>query len=127
MTEKTVIITGAAGLLGQQYAMGLSQLGANIVLADMDYSKCKQISKQLNEEFNTNSFPIKVDISNKKSVKNLTNQTMKKYSKIDVLINNAAYQGNDKIRTTKFVDLPISIWNKAISVNLTGMFLPVTI
>jgi len=123
MTEKTVIITGAAGLLGQQYAMGLSQLGANIVLADMDYSKCKQISKQLNEEFNTNSFPIKVDISNKKSVKNLTNKTMKKYSKIDVLINNAAYQGNDKIRTTKFVDLPMSIWNKAISVNLTGMFL----
>ena len=48
---------------------------------------------------------------------------MKKYSKIDVLINNAAYQGNDKIRTTKFVDLPLSIWNKSISVNLTGMFL----
>ena len=83
MTEKTVIITGAAGLLGQQYAMGLSQLGANIVLADMDYSKSKQISKQLNEEFNTNSFPIKVDISNKKSVKNLTNQTMKKYNIIN--------------------------------------------
>jgi NAD(P)-dependent dehydrogenase (short-subunit alcohol dehydrogenase family) len=123
MTEKTVIITGAAGLLGQQYAVGLSQHGANVILADTDYSKCKQISKQLNEEFDVKSFPIKVDISNQKSVKNLANQCIKKYSKIDVLINNAAYQGNDKIRSTNFVDLPLSIWNKSISVNLTGMFL----
>ena len=47
----------------------------------------------------------------------------KKYSKIDVLINNAAYQGNNKIRKTSFEELSLRDWNKAISVNLTGIFL----
>jgi len=123
MTEKTVIITGAAGLLGEQYAKGLSEYGANVVLADMDYSKSKILTKELSEKFHTSPFPIKVDVSKKNSIKNLVNKTLKKYSKIDVLINNAAYQGNNKIRSTTFVDLPLSEWNKAISVNLTGMFL----
>ena len=36
LSEKTVIITGGAGLLGSQYADGLSQVGANIVLADIE-------------------------------------------------------------------------------------------
>jgi NAD(P)-dependent dehydrogenase (short-subunit alcohol dehydrogenase family) len=48
---------------------------------------------------------------------------MNKYSKIDVLINNAAYQGDDKLRTKKFENFPKESWEKAISVNLTGIFL----
>lgn len=123
VTKKTVIITGAAGLLGPEYAEGLSQYGANIVLADIDYSKCKKIAIELSKKYRVDPLPIKVNISDKKSIKNLVNKTLKKYSKIDILINNAVYQGNDKIRNTKFVDLPLSIWNKAVAVNLTGMFL----
>ena len=42
MAGKTVIITGAAGLLGSQYAKGLSDAGANVVLADLDHKSCKK-------------------------------------------------------------------------------------
>ena len=48
MAGKTVIITGAAGLLGSQYAKGLSDAGANVVLADLDHKSCKKISNVLN-------------------------------------------------------------------------------
>ena len=44
VSGKTIIITGAAGLLGEQYAEGLSQVGANVVLADIDFKKCKEIT-----------------------------------------------------------------------------------
>ena len=44
---KYILLTGASGLLGQAYAEGLSRQGANVILADIDYNKCKllEISK----------------------------------------------------------------------------------
>jgi len=123
MKERVVIITGAAGLLGSQYAHGLSQAGANVVLADMNYSECKKIEQKLISKYDVSPLSIKLDLTDPKSIKSMISKTMKKYSKIDVLINNAADQGNPKLRTTKFEDFPLSYWNKAISVNLTGVFL----
>jgi len=123
MKDRVVIITGAAGLLGSQYADGLSQSGANVVLADMKYSECKKIEKELISKYDVSPLSIKLDLTNPKSIKSMISKTLKKYSKIDVLINNAADQGNPKLRTTKFEDFPLSYWNKALSVNLTGVFL----
>lgn len=123
MTDKVVIITGAAGLLGSQYAEGLSQAGANVVLVDKNYAGCMKIAKSLRKKYSTSPLAIKLDLTNKNSIKNMVLKTVKKFSKIDVLINNAADQGNSKLRTTKFEDFPLSYWNKAIAVNLTGMFL----
>ena len=42
VSGKTIVLTGAAGLLGEQYSEGLSQVGANVVLADMNFKKCKE-------------------------------------------------------------------------------------
>ena len=123
LSGKVVIITGAAGNLGSRYAVGLSQFGANVVLADIDYIKCKQMAKKIKEKYLTDPEPIKLDLTKKKSISNVVSKVLKKYSKIDVLINNAAYQGNDKIRKTSFENLSLDDWNKSISVNLTGVFL----
>ena len=124
LSNKTIIITGASGLLGSQYADGLSQYGANIVLADIDYDSCKSLAKILNQKYGNSVFPIKLDLTNQKSIKRMVSKCVKKFSKIDVLINNAAFQGKPgKERQIKLEDLPTSIWNKAISVNLTGVFL----
>jgi len=123
MSNRVVIITGAAGNLGYQYAMGLSSSGANVVLADIDYDACKKISQEIKNKYSVESLPIKLDLRKKNSIKNMVSKTMKKFSKIDVLINNAAYQGNDKLRTTSFENFPLSDWNNALSINLTGIFL----
>ena len=123
LSGKVVIITGAAGNLGSQYAEGLSQVGANVVLGDLDYLECKQISLKLKKKYDVDPLSLKLDLTKKLSISNLVTKTIKKYSKIDVLINNAAYQGNNKIRKTSFEELSLRDWNKAISVNLTGIFL----
>jgi len=123
LSGKVIILTGAAGNLGSQYAEGLSQAGANVVLADLDYSKCEQIAKRLKEEYDVDPKPIKLDLTKQSSISSLVSKTIKKYSKIDVLINNAAYQGNDVIRKTPFEDLALIDWNEAVAVNLTGIFL----
>lgn len=124
MSDRVVILTGAAGLLGQQYAKGLSEFGANVVLADIDYSKCKKIAEELSAKYSVDPLPIKLDITNKNSIRKSISVILKKYNKINVLINNAAFQGKvGKDRTVDIVDLPLSQWNKGIAVNLTGMFL----
>ena len=123
LTDKVVIITGAGGMLGSRYAYGLSEQGANVILADVNYSECKKIEKTIKNSFDTNPYSIKLDLTKIKSIKSMTSKILKKYSKIDVLINNAAYQGNPKIRTEGFEKLSLDIWNQAIDVNLTGVFL----
>ena len=123
LKDKVIILTGAAGNLGSQYAKGLSKAGANVVLSDIDYKRCKELSEQLKNEFKVHPLAIKTDLRQKVSIQKLVKTTMKKYSKIDVLINNAAYQGNDSIRKTPFEKLALKDWNQAISINLTGIFL----
>ena len=121
LTEKVVVLTGAAGRLGREYANSLSEFGANVVLADLDYDSSQQLVKLLKQKFKTEPFAIKVDLSDQKSVKKMTSQIIKKYSHIDVLINNAMFSENPKDRITTFEKYSLSSWNNAIGVNLTGI------
>ena len=123
LSNKVIILTGAGGLLGLKYAEGLSQVSANVVLADKNFSKIKQMQKLLNEKYSVDSIAVKVDLTDKKSVKNLVKQVLKKYSSIDGLINNAIYSEGPKERSIPFEKFPLKFWNDAIEVNLTGMFL----
>jgi len=123
LSGKVILLTGAAGNLGSQYVDGLSQVGANVVLADMNYVECVKIEKTVRKKYDVDPLSLKLDLTSQKSISNLVSKVLKKYSKIDVLINNAAYQGTDEIRTTPFEKLLLKDWNKAVSVNLTGIFL----
>ena len=123
LSNKTIVITGAAGFLGSQYAEGLSQVGANVVLADINYKECQRMSNYLKKEYLTNPLAVKLDLTKSQSINSMVQKILKKFEKIDVLINNAADQGNSKLRTTSFEDFPLKYWNKAIDVNLTGVFL----
>lgn len=123
LSGRVVVLTGAAGLLGSQYADGLSQAGANVVLIDKDVSMCKNLEKQLRKKYHIEYLSLKVDISNKKSVKGAISKIMKKFQRIDVLINNAVFPETKKERSIPFEEFPLNVWEKIISVNITGTFL----
>ena len=123
VTKKTIVITGGSGFLGSQYAEGLSKVGANVVIADINYQKCKKQCTELKKKFSTDPLAVKLDLTNVPSIESMVRSILKKYETIDVLINNAADQGNPKLRKTPFEDFPLKDWNKAIDVNLTGVFL----
>ena len=123
VSGKVILLTGAAGNLGTQYARGLTEAGADVVLADIDYSKCKKIQSSLEKKFKRKLMSVELDLRDRKSIIKNVKLIQKKFGKIDVLINNAAIQGNHKLRATKFENFPLSYWNDAVSVNLTGVFL----
>jgi len=122
LSNKVIILTGASGLLGTEYAHGLSQAGANVVLADLNFEKCKKLSLNLNKKYGVDSFPIKLDVTKTNSINTMIKKVIKKFLKIDILINNAIFSesGNTK---TKFENYDLDIWKKGLDVNLTGPFL----
>ena len=123
LSGKVVVLTGAGGYLGSQYTEGLLQSGAKVVLVDNDIKKCRKLEKQLQKKNTNQLLSIETDISNKKSVKEMVSKTIKKFQKIDILINNAVFPETKKERSIPFEEFPVETWNKIISVNITGTFL----
>jgi NAD(P)-dependent dehydrogenase (short-subunit alcohol dehydrogenase family) len=86
MKDKTVIVTGAARGLGQKYALELSKAGALVVAADIN--SCEETKKLIQENGN-DCLAFELDVTDFNNCKNLISKTLEKFSKIDVLINNA--------------------------------------
>ena len=123
ISEKVIVVTGATGNLGMQYVEGLSQVGANVIIADLKLEKCINLANEIKNKYNVDPLPIKLDLNVKKSIISMVRKIYSKYSKIDVLVNNAAYQGDINLRKTNFENFPLESWNKALAINLTGIFL----
>ncbi len=123
LSGQTIVLVGASGLLGQRYSESLSENGANVVLADLNFSECKKLESKLKKKFDVNPLAIKVDITKKQSIKTMIKKIFDKYSTIDVLINNAIFPEGSKERSVSFEDFSLSIWNKVLAVNLTGVFM----
>ena len=112
LKNKTVILTGSAGRLGTRFAHVLSESGANVVLVDIDEQKNKKLEKS-----NT-------DISNQNEVRKLAKGVLKKYGKIDVLINNAHFVPRDHPqRDATFEKYSLDLWDKTTKINMRGLFL----
>ncbi len=123
---KVVILTGAAGKIGPKYAEILSECGANVVCLDLKEERCKEMEKHLRDTYSTRPMGMGIDISQKAEVQRAIDNIVKQYGKIDVLINNAAYEQLKHVvneQVLSFEDFPLEVWQATIDVNLTGMFL----
>lgn len=114
LKSKTIIITGASSGVGQALAKRLDREGCNLVLAARRLDKLEEIKKKLKSK----SLIVKTDVSSEKQVKKLFSQAIKKFKKIDILINNAGRGLCASVIETKKED-----WDSVINTNLTGVFL----
>lgn len=121
---KTIVLTGSAGRLGSRFADVLSSAGADVVLVDVEESYNKKLELELKQKYNTNPFAIKIDISKQSEVLKLKQLILKKYKKVDVLINNAHFipRSHPKI-DSPFEDYPFDLWQDTIETNLNSLFL----
>jgi len=82
--DKVIIITGASQGIGEATAKYLSAKGAKVVLAARSADSIEKLAKQLPD-----SLAVPSDMRKEEDIKNLVDQTLKKYGRIDILINNA--------------------------------------
>ena len=124
LKNKTIVLTGSAGRLGTRFAHVLSKSGANVVLIDIEQSANKKLERELILQYKTKPTSFCVDISDQNKVKQLIKKIMLKYSKIDVLINNAHFIPRTHAkRDASFEKYPLDLWDETISINLRGLFL----
>ncbi|MBS1736484.1 MAG: SDR family oxidoreductase [Bacteroidetes bacterium] len=117
LQDRSVVITGSGSGIGRACAIEFAKAGASVVVADIDLNAAEETVKKINAS-GGKAFACQADVSNPASVASLVETTIKRFSKIDALINNAAIQINKTIADTSFEE-----WNKQMSVNVGGAFL----
>ena len=124
---RIIVITGATGLLGRKHAEAIACYGGIPILLDLSQQVIDDFANELNDKYKVESVGFAIDITNEKSIESNAKLLMKKFGKIDGLVNNAA--NNPKVEDSKDVNFsrlenfPLNIWNEDISVGLTGSFL----
>jgi len=122
-SDKTIILTGASGLLGSQFSDALCQTNANLVLGDIKLDNCKKLEKELRGKYDNSILSVKLDIRSINSIQNMIKKSQKHFGRIDGLVNNAVFQEGVKERSIKFEDFPLSLLKKGIETNTIGTFL----
>lgn len=91
VNQKVVFITGAASGIGYQVAVEFLKNGAKVVLSDINDEKLKDVTKDLQMKGH-DCIGLKVDVTKEQDIKSAIHQTVEKYGRLDVLINNAGLQ-----------------------------------
>jgi NAD(P)-dependent dehydrogenase (short-subunit alcohol dehydrogenase family) len=117
LQNRSIVITGSGSGIGRALALGFAKEGAYIVVADINLDAAKETAAQI-EAAGGKAIACHTDVSKPDSVAALVDTTLKAYTKIDALVNNAAIQVNKTIADTSFEE-----WNSQMSVNVGGVFL----
>ena len=129
LTGRVAVVTGGVGLLGAEFCRTLAEAGAAVVVVDLNASASQAVADSLtNGGFKALAVPT--DITQPEAVNALVEQTLSAFGRLDILVNSAALDPkfdpdavNKGITPGAFEDYPLDLWNSALNVNLTGMFL----
>ena len=114
---KVAIITGAAGGLGKAQALLLAKEGAKVVATDTNEAQGKKVSEEVNGLGGEAIF-IQHDVSSESQWRNVIDETLGRFGKLDILVNNAVVMVWKNIEETSLDD-----WRWLMSINLDGVFL----
>jgi 3-oxoacyl-[acyl-carrier protein] reductase len=117
LKDKVAIITGGGRGIGKALALGFAYQGAHIVVAARTESEVILVSDKI-REMGRESLGVVCDISDENQVKSLVDATIKKFNRVDVLINNAGIGSMRPVYATS-----LESFEKVLKVNLTGTFL----
>ena len=117
-TGQVALVTGAAGGIGRAVALALDQVGAKVLLVDI--AKDAGLHTQsLIKDVGGEAMFVQADVSDPDQVQNYVNTAMQAWGRIDIFMNNAAWQGE----IHSLVDYPLDVFEKVMNINVRGVFL----
>lgn len=117
LKNKVAIITGARRGMGKAHALALAQAGAKVVVSDIALADCKKVVEEI-EKKKGEAIAVQCDVSKKAEVDQMVETAIKKWGRVDVLINNAGI-----CQFKPFLELTEEDWDRTININLKGYFL----
>jgi NAD(P)-dependent dehydrogenase (short-subunit alcohol dehydrogenase family) len=121
---RRAVITGAAGRIGKVMADTLAELGADIVLVDLDSTNLQSIRVDLENRWDIKVEAFFCDLENQKERNDFLNFLTKDSKLLNILINNAAFVGASDLNgwVEPFEKQTIETWRRAFEVNITSIF-----
>jgi NAD(P)-dependent dehydrogenase (short-subunit alcohol dehydrogenase family) len=128
LTGRVAVVTGGSGLLGVQHVRALAEIGAKVVIADIDPAKAEFEAKRIRDEIGDGVvIAQKLDVMRKDSVSEVLDATLERFGGVHVLVNNAAVDpkvvADSIVETSRLENFPVEQWDFQIGVGLTGAFL----
>ncbi|PCI28367.1 MAG: 3-oxoacyl-ACP reductase [SAR324 cluster bacterium] len=125
LKDKVIVITGAAQGLGRSFATSLAKKGANVALVDLNKEKLLE-TQDLCQQEGIESKIYLVNVAEESAVKELFQQVVQDFGRLDGLLNNAGITRDGLLVKKKegaLQTMSIEQWQQVIDVNLTGVFL----
>ena len=114
--DQVAIITGGAKGIGRAVALAFIREGARVALVDVDKAGLAALWEEI-EKRGGQALPVPCDISMSSDVKEMVDQVLKTFGRIDVLVNNAGIIRRGTIETVTEEE-----WDRVIAINLKGTF-----
>lgn len=113
--SRTAVVTGAAGGLGEAFALCLAEAGHRLVLTDR--SPCDALARRINEA-GGQAFALSCDLSDTADIQRFAADVLAQRGRIDVLVNNAAFMPQVPMR-----EISPALWRQIMAVNIDAPFL----
>ena len=113
---KVVIVTGGSRGIGKEIAINFAKAGASVMICGTKTKNLETVTTEITKFGGVSDF-VTADVSNVENCEKIVAHTIKKFNKIDILINNAGV-----IDRSSTLDTSVEDWKKVIGVNLDGTF-----
>ncbi|MFB6143913.1 MAG: SDR family NAD(P)-dependent oxidoreductase [Candidatus Nanohaloarchaea archaeon] len=110
LDEKVAIVTGASSGIGKAIAERLAWEGADVVIADVDAEKGREVAEETGCDF------MECDVSEYSEVEKVVEDTVEKYGRLDVMVNNAGIGSQSTIE-----EMDLEEWRQILGVDLDGV------
>jgi len=114
---RVALVTGAARGIGAATAERLAREGARVALADLDLSGCEQVAGRIAED-GGEALALACDVADAALVQRTVEETVERFSQLDILINNAGITRDNLLFKMSDDD-----WDRVLGVHLRGAFL----
>jgi len=123
LKDKVVVVTGGAGLIGQEFVRAIIEQNGIAIIADINKNEGQRVSNELSDKLKSNKIVFfELDITSKKSLQKCISYLDNKYGRIDALVNNAYPRNKNYGR--HFFDVEYDDFVENLGMNLGGCIIP---
>jgi gluconate 5-dehydrogenase len=117
LSGRVSVVTGGATGLGLQMATGLAEVGSNVVICSRKLENCEQAAQAI-EQLGVKAIGIAADATKPDQVEAVKDATLKKFGRVDVLVNNAG-----RAWVAPAEEMPLERWQQVMDLNVTAPFI----
>jgi NAD(P)-dependent dehydrogenase (short-subunit alcohol dehydrogenase family) len=122
--SRTIVITGGTGGIGFQSALGIARTGARVIVTGRNQERGEAARQRIAEEADNPRVELVIgDVSSAAGIDALANELLERLDRIDVLVNNAGYLGNERRNSDDGLELHFAV-NVLSPWRLTHALLP---